>query len=117
MTNNADETRFPAVDRLREELRTDLMRAVRANPRARSRFFRRRGVVAIAAVSLLATPAALAGAGVFDSASDIEYECAEAEQLHEGSEVVPGAPPVEGPDAPDSVAQEEPTRAQKDPCD
>ena len=114
MTNHSDETRFPAVDRLREELRADLMRAARANPRAR--FFRRRGVVAVAVVSLVAAPAALAGAGVFGSSADIEYECAAAEELHEDSEVVLGAP-AEGPDAPKSVVAEEPTRTPEDPCD
>jgi hypothetical protein len=114
MTNHSDETRFPAVDRLREELRADLMRAARANPRPR--FFRRRGVVAVAVVSLVAAPAALAGAGVFGSSADVEYECAEAEELHEDAELVLGAP-AEGPDAPESVVQEEPTRAPEDPCD
>lgn len=116
MTNRSDEARFPAVDRLREELRADLMRAARANPRARSRFFRRRGIVAVAVVSLVAAPAALAGAGVFGSSAEVEYECAEAEELHEDSEVQPGAP-AEGPEAPGPVVQEEPTRAPEHPCE
>ncbi len=115
MTNHADVTRFPAVDRLRETLRADLMRAARTNPRARSRFFRRRRVIAVVVVLLAVIPAALAGAGVFDSSADVEYECPEAEKQHEDSKVVVGAP-VEGPDAPESVVQEE--RGQpEDPCD
>jgi len=115
MTNHADETRFPAVDRLRETLRADLMRAARTNPRAGSRFFRRRRVMAVVVVLLALIPAALAGAGVFDSPADVEYECPEAEKQHEDSKVVVGAP-VEGPDAPGSVEGEEPTQPE-DPCD
>jgi hypothetical protein len=113
MRNQVDETRFPAVDRLRETLRADLMRAARTNPRARSRF-RRRRLIAVFVVLLAIVPAALAGAGVFDSA-DVEYECSKAEKQHEDSRVVVGAP-VEGPDAPGSVRQETPTQPE-DPCD
>ena len=115
MTNHADETRFPAVDRLRETLRADLMSAARTNPRARSRFFRRRRVMAVVVVLLAVTPAALAGAGVFDSPADAEYECSEAKKQHEESKIVVGAP-AEGPDAPESVVQEEPGQPE-DPCD
>jgi hypothetical protein len=115
MTNHADETRFPAVDRLRETLRADLMRAARTNARPRFRFFRRRRVIAVVVVLLAVIPAALAGAGVFDSPDNIEYECPEAEKQHEGSKVVVGAP-VEGPGAPGSVEPEGPTQPE-DPCD
>ena len=59
------QTRFPAVDRLQAQLRADLMRAARANPHARSR--RRRRLLVVAVSVLLATPASLAAAGVFDS--------------------------------------------------
>jgi len=114
MTNHVDQTRFPAVDRLRETLRADLMLAARTNPQARSRFFRRRRVMAVVVVLLAVTPAALAGAGVFESPDEVEYECAEAEKQHEDSKVVVGAP-VEGPDAPKSVVQEEPGQPE-DPC-
>jgi hypothetical protein len=116
MTNDADETRFPAVERLRDELRADLLSAARANPRVRTPFFRRRPVLAVAAVSLVAAPAALAGAGVFSSSADIEYECAEAEKLHLNSEVVLGAP-AEGPGAPESVVEEKPAAPPDNPCD
>lgn len=64
---------------------------------------------------LAVTPAALAGAGVFDSPAEVEYECPEAEKQHEDSEVVVGAP-VEGPGAPESVGHEAPTQP-ADPCD
>jgi hypothetical protein len=114
MTNQLDETRFPAVDRLRETLRADLMRAARTNPRMRPRFFRRRRVMAVVVALLAVTPAALAGAGVFDSPDNIEYECSEKKQ-HEDSKVVVGAP-VEGPGAPGSVRPEAPTQPE-DPCD
>jgi ferric-dicitrate binding protein FerR (iron transport regulator) len=116
MTNHADETRFPAVDRLRDELGAELLHAARANQGARFRFSRRRGAVVLAIVSVAAAPAALAGAGVFDSSADVEYECAEAEKLHENSEVLPGAP-VEGPGAPGSVVEEEPAQSPDNPCD
>jgi hypothetical protein len=116
MTNHRDDTRFPAVERLRDELRADLLRAARANPHARPPLSRRRAVLAVAAVSLVAAPAALAGAGVFGSSADIEYECAEAEKLHEGSEPVLGAP-VNGPGAPQSVVVEEPAGPPDNPCD
>jgi hypothetical protein len=112
--NHSDESQFPAVDRLRVTMRADLMRAVRANPRARLRFFRRRRVMAVVFVVLAVTPAALAGAGAFDSPDEVEYECAEAEKEHENSNVVVGAP-VEGPDAPKSVVHEKPGRP-NDPC-
>jgi len=114
MTNHADETRFPAVDRLRETLRIDLMRAARTNPHSRTRFFRRRRVMAVVVVLLAVTPAALAGAGVFDSPDEVEYECAEAEKEHEDLKVVVGAP-IEGPDAPKSVVPEKPGQPE-DPC-
>ena len=115
MTNHAEETRFPAVDRLRETLRADLMRAARTNPSPRPRFFRRRRVIAVVVVLLALIPAALAGAGVFDSHPDVKYECPEAEKQHDDSKLVVGAP-VKGPDAPDSVEQEKP-REPEDPCD
>ena len=115
MRNRAEETRFPAVDRLRETLRADLVRAARTNPRAQSRFFRRRRMIAVVVVLLALIPAALAGAGVFDSHPDVEYECPEAEKQHDDSKVVVGAP-VKGPDAPDSVEQEKPSQ-REDPCD
>jgi hypothetical protein len=112
--NQSDETQFPAVDRLRVSMRTDLMRAARAHPRARLRFFRRRRVMAVVVVLLAVTPAALAGAGVFDSPDEVEYECAEAAKEHKGTEIEVGAP-VEGPDAPKAVVHEKPGRPD-DPC-
>lgn len=116
MTNHEDETRFPAVETLRDELRDDLLRAARANPHARPPFFRRRGALAVAAVTLVAAPAAMAGAGVFGSSADIEYECAEAEKLHQDSELMLGAP-VEGPGAPKSVVEEKAAAPPDNPCD
>ena len=115
MTNHVDETRFPAVDQLRETLRADLMRAARENPRYRLPFFRPRRLIAVVVVLLAVVPAALAGAGVFDSHDDVEYECPEAEKRHEDSKIVVGAP-VEGRDAPECVVQEKPGRPD-DPCD
>jgi hypothetical protein len=106
------ETRFPAVDRLRAQLRADLMRAARANPHARSRRPRRLVVVAVAA--LLATPASLAAAGVFDS-PEVAYECPEARQLN-ARDAVAGAP-AEGPGQPERVAPEPERPAPENPCD
>jgi hypothetical protein len=110
----ADGSQFPAVDRLRETMHADLMRAARTNPRARLPFFRGRRLMAVVVVVLAITPAALVGAGVFDSPDEVEYECAKAEREHKGSKVVVGAP-VEGPDAPKSVVQEKSGRPD-DPC-
>jgi len=106
------ETRFPAIDRLRAQLRADLMHAAQANPRARSR--RRRRLVAVAVAALLATPASLAVAGVFDS-PEVAYECPEAQQVN-GPGAVAGAP-VEGPGKPAQVAPEPTRPAPDDPCD
>jgi hypothetical protein len=106
------EPRFPAVDRLRAQLRSDLMRAARANPHARSRRRRRLLVVAVAAV--VATPASLAAAGVFDS-PEVAYECPEAQQLN-SRDTVTGAP-AEGPGQPAQVAPEPERPAPENPCD
>lgn len=72
-------------------------------------------MIAVVVVLLAIIPAALAGAGVFDSPDDVEYECPEAQRQHDDSKVVVGAP-VEGPDAPGSVRQEASTQPE-DPCD
>ena len=106
------ETRFPAVDRLRAELRADLMRAARAHPHARSP--RRRRWLAVAVAAVLATPASLAAAGVFDS-PEVAYECPEAQQLS-GRDAVAGAP-VEGPGRPERAAPEPERPAPENPCD
>jgi hypothetical protein len=106
------ETRFPAVDRLRAQLRADLMRAAQANPHARSRRRRRLLVVAVAAV--VATPASLAAAGVFDS-PEVAYECPEVQQLN-ARDAVAGAP-AEGPGQPERVAPEPERPAPESPCD
>ncbi len=106
------ESRFPAIDRLREELRADLMRAAQANPRARSR--RRRRLLAVAVAALLATPASLAVAGVFDS-PEVAYECPAAQQVN-GRDAVAGAP-AEGPGQPARVAPEPERPAPDNPCD
>jgi len=106
------EPRFPAVDRLRAQLRADLMRAAQANPRARSR--RRRRLLAVAVAALLATPASLAVAGVFDS-PEVAYECPEAQQIT-GRDGVAGAP-AEGPGQPARVAPEPARPARDNPCD
>ena len=105
------ETRFPAVDRLQAQLRADLMRAARANPHARSR--RRRRLLVVAVSVLLATPASLAAAGVFDS-PDVAYECPEAQQLN-ARDAVAGAP-AEGPGRPERVAPEPERPAPENPC-
>jgi hypothetical protein len=106
------ETRFPAVDRLRAQLRADLMRAAQANPHARSR--RRRRLLVVAVAALLATPASLAAAGAFDS-DGVDYECPEAQQLN-GRGAVVGAP-AEGPGQPQQVAPEPARPAPDNPCD
>ena len=106
------ETRFPAVDRLRSQLRADLMRAARANPHARSR--RRRRLLVVAVAALVATPASLAAAGVFDS-PEVAYECPEAQQL-DARDAVAGAP-AEGPGQPERVAPEPKRPAPENPCD
>ena len=105
------DARFPAVDRLRQELRADLMRAARANPHARSR---RRRLLVVAVAALLATPASLAAAGAFDS-DGVDYECPEAQQLN-GRGAVVGAP-AEGPGQPQQVAPEPARPAPDNPCD
>jgi hypothetical protein len=105
------EARFPAVDRLREELRADLMRAARGNPRARSR---RRRLLVLAVAAVLATPASLAAAGVFDS-NGVDYECPEAQPINTRGAVV-GAP-AEGPGQPQQVAPEPARPAPDNPCD
>jgi len=106
------ETRFPAIDRLRAQLRADLMRAAEANPHARPR--RRRRLLAVAVAAMLATPASLAAAGVFDS-PEVAYECPAAQQLN-GRDGVAGAP-VEGPGQPQRVAPEPERPAPENPCD
>ena len=105
------EARYPAVDRLRQELRADLMRAARANPHARSR---RRRLIVLAVAAALATPASLAAAGAFDS-DRVDYECPEARQL-DGRGAVAGAP-AEGPGRPQQVAPEPARPAPDNPCD
>jgi hypothetical protein len=104
-------TRFPAVDRLREQLRADLMRAAQANPHARPR--RRRRLLVLAIAALLATPASLAAAGVFDS-PEVAYECPEARQLNAPGAVA-GAP-AEGPGQPERVSPEPERPAPENPC-
>jgi hypothetical protein len=89
---------FPAVDRVREDLRADLMRAARAHPRTRSR--RRRRLLVLSIAALVATPASLAAAGVFDPA-EVTYECPDSQPRN----AVAGAP-VEGPGQPAQVAPE-----------
>ena len=106
------ESRFPAVARLREELRVDLMRAVQANPHTRSR--RRRRLLVVAVAALLATPASLAAAGVFDS-SGVDYECPAAQQPNDRGAVI-GAP-AEGPGQPASVEPEPGRSAPDNPCE
>jgi hypothetical protein len=114
MTDHPVDEQFPAVGRLRTELRADLVRAARAHPGVRSRLFRRRPVAALAVVAVMAAPAGLAGAGVFSS-SGIEYECRAAEKLHQGSEIEVGVP-AEGPGAADPVVEELPAPPES-PCD
>ena len=62
---------------------------------------------------LLATPASLAAAGVFDS-PDVAYECPEAQQLN-ARDAVAGAP-AEGPGRPERVAPEPERPAPENPC-
>jgi hypothetical protein len=98
---------FPAVDRVAEELRDDLMRAARAHSDARPRLLRRRRILGgIVAVTLIGAPAGLAGAGVFDSESAvISYECNAARAELEPLEPMAGLP-VDGPGAPEQVLEE-----------
>jgi hypothetical protein len=116
MTEHPVDEQFPAVDRLRAELRADLVRAARANPGVRARFSRRGRLAAVAVVAVIAAPAGLAGAGVFTpSATRIEYECPAAEKPHKGG--VELGLPVDGPGAPDSVVEEPANVLPENLCD
>ncbi len=90
MTNERAERQFPAVEQLRDDLRANLLRAVRAHPGIRSRLSRRQRVGALAAIAVVAVPGGMAVAGVFDS-PDVEYECPSAEPPR-GAEVRAGVP-------------------------
>jgi hypothetical protein len=92
MSRERTERQFPAVEQLRDELRANLLRAVRTNPGGRARLSRGQRVGALAAVAVLAVPGGLAVAGVFESPeAEIEYECPRAEPPP-GTEVELGVP-------------------------
>jgi hypothetical protein len=81
---------LPAVEQLRDALRADLLRAIRAHPGIRSRLSRRQRVGVLAAVGLVAVPAGMAVAEVLDS-PEVDYECPSAEPPP-GAEVAAGVP-------------------------
>jgi hypothetical protein len=112
MSRERTERQFPAVEQLRDEFRANLLRAVRANPGARSRLSRGQRVGALAAVAVLAVPGGLAVAGVFESPeAEIEYECPRAEPPP-GTEVELGVPVESG-----EPVVVEPPGMPEDPCE
>jgi hypothetical protein len=115
-TSESTHQEFPAVDRVAEELRVDLLRAARAHAAARPRLLSRRGIIgSIVAVALVGTPASLAGAGVFDpEPALISYECIDAKAELEPLNPVTGVP-TEGPAAPVAVTME-PLVIPDNPC-
>jgi hypothetical protein len=90
MSNERAERQFPALEQLRDDLRANLLRVIRAHPRTRSRLSRRQRVGVLAATGLLVVPGGMAVAGVFDS-PDVEYECPSAEPPRD-AEVRAGVP-------------------------
>jgi hypothetical protein len=101
MSNERPEQRFPAVEHLRDALRVNLLRAVRANPGIRARLSRRQRVGVLAAIGLVAVPTGMAVANAIES-PEIEYECPNAEpppdaDVSAGVPVDSAAPVVEGP--------------------
>ncbi|HWM09396.1 MAG TPA: hypothetical protein VNO82_08625 [Solirubrobacteraceae bacterium] len=106
-----DDARHPVVDRLKGQLRDDLMRAVAESGRRPSRRIRRR-VVAAAVMAVVAMPAGLAAAGVFQS-PDVEFECPQAAEPTAEPSVA--LAPAEGPDGVDPAI--EPDGPPANPCD
>ncbi len=101
MSNERTDQQFPAVEQLRDSLRADLLRAVRAHPGTRSRLSRRQRVGVLAAIGLVAVPAGMAVADVLDS-PEVEYECPRAApppdaEVAAGVPVDSAAPVVEAP--------------------
>ena len=99
MSDERAERQFPAVEQLRDDLRANLLSAVRAHAGARFRLSRRQRVGALAAIAVVAIPGGMAVAGVFDSA-DVDYECPSAEpprdaEVRAGVPVDRAAPAVE----------------------
>jgi hypothetical protein len=111
MSRDRAEREFPAVEQLRDDLRANLLCAVRANPGARSRLSRRQRVGALAAVAGLAVPGGWAVAGAFDS-PEVEYECPSAKPPRD-AEVEAGAPVDSG----GSVVEESPGVVLDNPCE
>jgi hypothetical protein len=111
MTRDGAEREFPAIDQLRDDLRANLLCAVRANPGARSRLSRRQRVGALAAVAVFAVPGSWAVAGAFDS-PEVEYECPSAAPPRD-AEVEAGVP-VDGGG---SVVEESPGVVPENPCE
>jgi hypothetical protein len=74
MNNEQAEPRFPAVERLHDELRVNLLRAVRAHPHARWSLSRRQRVGVFAVIGLLAVPGGIAAAQLLDSPA-VDYQC------------------------------------------
>jgi hypothetical protein len=90
MSNERPEQQFPAVEQLRDALRVNLLRAVRANPGIRARLSGRQRVGVLAAIGLVAVPTGMAVAEVLDS-PEVEYECPSAEPPPD-AEVSAGVP-------------------------
>ena len=111
MSNERAERQFPAVEQLRDELRANLLRAVRAHPGSRSRLSRRQRVGVFAAIAVVAVPGGMAVAGVFDS-PEVEYECPSAEPPRD-AEVRAGVPV----DSVAPVVEESRGTAQGSPCE
>jgi hypothetical protein len=111
MNKERAEQQFPAVEQLRDALRANLLRAVRAHPGTRSRLSRRQRVGVLAAIGLVAVPGGMAVAAVFDS-PEVEYECPNAEPPRD-AEVRAGVPV--GSVAP--VVEESPRTVPVSPCE
>jgi hypothetical protein len=111
MSNQRADQQFPAVEQLRDDLRANLLRAVRANPGARSRLSRRQRVGVLAAIGLVAVPGGMAVAGVFDS-PDVNHECPSAAPPRD-AEVRAGVPV----DSATPVVEETPGSAPESPCE
>jgi hypothetical protein len=74
MSNERAEQQLPAVEQLRHALGANLLRAVRANPRARTGLSRRQRVGVLAAIGVAVVPGGMALASTFGS-GPVEYEC------------------------------------------
>jgi hypothetical protein len=74
MSDERAEQQYPAVERLREDLRANLLRAARGHAGSRIRLSRRQRVGVLAAIGVLVVPGGMAVARALDS-PEVEYEC------------------------------------------